>query len=147
MDVLTPDQRRRCMTRIKARNTKPEVVLRKQLFALGFRYRLHDRALPGTPDIVFPKFHAAVFVHGCFWHGHECALFTVPATNTEFWMAKIGVNRARDAGAVRALRDLGWRVLTVWECTLRGREKLPLNILALRIARWLRGRRGLASVP
>ena len=147
MDVLTPEQRRRCMTRIKARNTKPEVLLRKALFALGFRYRLHDRRLPGTPDLVFPKFRAAVFVNGCFWHGHDCPLFVVPKTNTEFWLQKIGVNRARDKGAVSSLRRMGWRVLTVWECALRRPRQVPIAVVAARAARWLGSKRGLAAIP
>ena len=147
MDVLTPEQRRRCMTRIKARNTKPEVLLRKALFALGFRYRLHDRRLPGTPDLVFPKFRAAVFVNGCFWHGHDCPLFAVPQTNTDFWLQKIGATRARDKRAVSSLRRMGWRVLTVWECTLRRPTKVPVGAVATRAARWLSGTRGLGEIP
>ena len=147
MDVLTPEQRQRCMARIKGRNTKPEVVLRKALFSLGFRYRLHDKRLPGTPDLVFPKYHAVVFVHGCFWHGHECALFVVPATNTAFWMQKIAGNRSRDAKALHELRALGWRVLTAWECALRGRGRLPLDELARSIARWLRSKRHSSEIP
>jgi DNA mismatch endonuclease (patch repair protein) len=147
MDVLTPEQRQRCMARIKARNTKPEVLLRSALFARGLRYRLHQRSLPGTPDLVFPKFHAVVFIHGCFWHGHGCPLFVVPATNTEFWLNKIGVNRSRDEDARSALRDLRWRVLTVWECTLRGRKKLALDGLAGKIERWLCGGSPLSEIP
>ena len=147
MDVLTPEQRQRCMARIKGRNTKPEVVVRKALFSLGFRYRLHDKRLPGTPDLVFPKYHAVVFVHGCFWHGHGCKLFVVPATNTAFWMQKIAGNRSRDARALHELRALGWRVLTVWECALRGRERLPLDEVARNIARWLRSQRQRGAIP
>ena len=135
------------MARIKGRNTKPEVVLRKALFSLGFRYRLHDKRLPGTPDLVFPKYHAVVFVNGCFWHGHECALFVVPATNTSFWIKKIAGNRSRDGKALQELRALGWRVTTVWECALRGREKSPLDALAGSIARWLRSQRPNSEIP
>ena len=147
MDVLTPEQRQRCMAKIKGRNTKPEVVLRKALFSLGFRYRLHDKRLPGTPDLVFPKYHAVVFVHGCFWHGHECNLFVVPATNTEFWVNKIAGNQSRDGKAVQELRALGWRVRTVWECAMRGREKSPLDELARSIAGWLRSPRQSSEIP
>ena len=147
MDVLTPEQRQRCMARIKARNTTPEVLLRKALFARGLRYRLHQRRLPGTPDLVFPKFHAVVFIHGCFWHGHGCHLFVVPATNTDFWINKIGVNRSRDEDARRTLGVLHWRVLTVWECALRGRERLPLDVLVAKIERWLDGRSPLGEIP
>lgn len=135
------------MARIKGRNTKPEVVLRKALFALGLRYRLHQRRLPGTPDLVFHKYHAVVFIHGCFWHGHGCHLFVVPATNTAFWMDKIGVNRSRDEHARGALQDQGWRVLTVWECALRGRKRLPVEGLAKSIAAWLQSNRDSAEVP
>jgi DNA mismatch endonuclease (patch repair protein) len=135
------------MVRIRGQNTKPEVVLRKALFSLGLRYRLHQKRLPGTPDLVFPKYHAVVFIHGCFWHGHRCKLFVVPATNTKFWLQKIGGNRVRDEHTVGALRGMGWRVMTVWECAMRGRDRLPLEQLALRIARWLGGTKGIGEVP
>jgi len=135
------------MARITGRNTKPEVVLRKALFSLGLRYRLHQKGLPGTPDLVFAKYHAVVFIHGCFWHGHGCRLFVVPATNTTFWLKKIGENRSRDERTNAALRGLGWRVMTVWECALRGRDKLPLDVVVLRVARWLRGKHVLGKLP
>jgi DNA mismatch endonuclease (patch repair protein) len=147
MDVLTPEQRRRCMAKIGGRNTKPEIVLRKALFAAGFRYRLHQRELPGTPDLVFPKYRATVFVHGCFWHGHGCALFVAPETNREFWLKKIAGNRARDERAVAALGESGWRVMTVWECGLRGRNRLPVEKLAARIAKWLKARTRVGELP
>lgn len=147
MDVLTAEQRRKCMSRIKARNTQPEVLLRKALWRRGFRYRLHDRSLPGTPDFVFPKFRAVVFVHGCFWHGHDCLLFVVPATNTEFWMGKISGNRDRDRRALEALRDAGWRVCTVWECALRGPDRSSVDDVADRIAGWLGSRRNVLALP
>ena len=147
MDVLTAEQRRRCMARIKSRNTKPEVLLRKALWHRGFRYRLHDRSLPGTPDMVFPQYQAVVFVHGCFWHGHGCALFVVPSTNTEFWLGKIGGNRERDARALDALRTAGWRVFTVWECALRGPERSSVDAVAECVAGWLRSRRVSAVLP
>jgi DNA mismatch endonuclease (patch repair protein) len=107
------------MANVKSRNTKPEIVLRRALFSRGLRYRLHVKRLPGTPDLVFPKYRAVVFVHGCFWHGHDCRLFVVPATNREFWVQKIDGNRSRDEQAIRALRGMGWRVMTVWECAVR----------------------------
>jgi DNA mismatch endonuclease (patch repair protein) len=121
MDVLTPEQRRLCMARTSSRNTKPEIVLRKTLFSLGLRYSLHQKCLPGTPDLIFPKYHAVVFIHGCFWHRHQRRLFIVPATNTSFWMQKIGGSRSRDEQTTAAL---GWRVMTVWECALRGPDRL-----------------------
>src|ERR1022692_4519044 len=147
MDVLTPEQRRRCMVRIRGQNTKPEVVLRKALFSLGLRYRLHQKRLPGTPDLVFPKYHAVVFIHGCFWHGHQCKLFVVPATNTEFWLQKIDGNRSRDERVMGELRSLGWRAMTVWECALRGTDRAPIEELARRVERWLASRRMSGEIP
>jgi DNA mismatch endonuclease, patch repair protein len=123
-DVLTPAQRRLNMSRIRGKDTKPELVLRRGLHARGLRYRLHGRKLPGRPDIVFPRHRAVILVHGCFWHGHGCALSTLPATRREFWSSKISGTVVRDAQAARALTAAGWRVLTVWECALRGRGRL-----------------------
>lgn len=125
MDVLTTEQRRFNMSRIRGRDTAPELLIRHALHAEGFRYRLHDRKLPGRPDLVFPKYRAVIFVHGCFWHGHGCHLFKWPATRHAFWEAKISRNRERDEGAIRALRENGWRVLTIWECALKGSSRLP----------------------
>jgi len=124
-DVHTPLQRSFNMSRIRGADTKPELVLRRGLHAHGLRYRLHVRELPGTPDIVFASHKVAVFVHGCFWHGHECDMFRWPATRADFWRAKIGSNRQRDEHALKALRSAGWRTLVVWECALRGSRKLP----------------------
>lgn len=147
MDVLTPEERQRCMSKIRGQNTKPEIMLRKALFALGFRYRLHERKLPGTPDLVFPKYHAAVFVHGCFWHGHGCPLFVIPKTNREFWETKIDGNRARDERAVGALCASGWRVMTVWECALRGSGRVSPETLAARVAKWLGAKKRITEFP
>lgn len=129
-DRLTPEQRRLNMSRIRAKNTAPEWTIRRLLHSRGFRYQLHRRDLPGKPDLVFPRFRTAVFVHGCFWHGHACSLFRMPATRTEFWSAKIAVNRERDAAAMTSLKDLGWRSLWIWECALKGRGRLTENRLA-----------------
>ena len=107
------------MKRVKRADTKPEVTLRKALHRLGFRYVVGDKRLPGTPDLVLPKYRAAVFVHGCFWHGHECRQGRTPTSNVDYWGPKIVANRARDARKEQALLDLGWRVFTVWECQLR----------------------------
>lgn len=120
MDRLTPEQRHLNMSRVKARDTKPELLLRRSLHAAGLRYRLHCGNLPGRPDLVFRGRRAVVFVHGCFWHGHDCRMFRLPATRPDFWRAKIEGNRARDARSHAALRAAGWRVLTIWECALRG---------------------------
>jgi DNA mismatch endonuclease, patch repair protein len=119
-DVLTAEQRRLNMSRIRGRDTKPEMLIRRGLHARGLRYRLHDRSLPGRPDLVFPKYHAAVFIHGCFWHAHDCTLSKLPATRQDFWKKKLEGNAARDCTAIEALRAAGWRVLVIWECALRG---------------------------
>lgn len=123
-DVLTPQQRQYNMSRIRGGDTKPEMMIRRGLHARGLRYRLHDRKLPGRPDLVFPRHHAVVLVHGCFWHGHSCVLFRLPATRSEFWAEKIAKNRQRDNKVHASLRAAGWRVLTIWECSLKGGVKL-----------------------
>lgn len=133
VDRLTPDQRRLNMSRVRAKDTRPEMTVRRLLHSLGFRFRLHRRDLPGRPDIVLPRYRAAIFVHGCFWHGHDCSLFRMPATRTEFWAAKIAANRRRDGDAVSGLRDAGWRSLLIWECALRGRGRLSAETLTDRI--------------
>jgi DNA mismatch endonuclease (patch repair protein) len=120
MDRLTPVQRHRCMSAIHAKNTKPELLVRRFLFSRGFRYRLNDPHLPGHPDIVLRKYRTVVFVNGCFWHGHEgCDNFRQPQTNTEFWQAKITRNAERDKAEQRALAAFGWHCVTVWECQLK----------------------------
>lgn len=124
------------MSGIRGKNTKPELMIRKALHARGFRYRLHCD-LPGKPDICLPKHRAVIFVHGCFWHGHGCHLFKWPKTRPEFWEAKIERNRQADVEAEAKLLDAGWRVGTVWECALRGRERLSLEELTTRCAGWL----------
>jgi DNA mismatch endonuclease (patch repair protein) len=118
MDVLTPDQRRLNMSRIRGRDTKPEMVLRRGLHALGLRFRLHVRDLPGRPDLVFPGHRVVVFVHGCFWHAHNCPKFRLPSTRREFWTQKLLSNVERDRRAKIELLTRGWRVLVVWECSL-----------------------------
>lgn len=138
-DPLTPEQRSYCMSRIRGTDTRPELILRRGLHALGFRFRLHDRKLPGTPDLILPKHHAVIWVHGCFWHGHDCPLFRLPATRTEFWSAKIAANQQRDARALTAAQDTGWRTLVLWECALRGRGKLPLDEMLAQARGWLLG--------
>lgn len=118
-DRMTPEQRARTMARVKGKDTKPEMRVRRALHAAGFRYRLHDKRLPGRPDLVLPRLSTAVFVHGCFWHGHDCPKGRRrPASNTEFWNAKLDRNKARDAAAVAALVAAGRHVETIWECRL-----------------------------
>ena len=108
------------MSRIRNKNTRPELAVRKFLHAAGFRYRLHDKNLPGKPDIVLPKYRTVIFVHGCFWHGHrDCRYFVVPKTRTDWWLNKINSNIEKDADAAATLRDMGWRVLEIWECGLK----------------------------
>lgn len=124
-DRLTPEQRHFNMTQIRGKNTKPEIIVRKALHAMGFRFRLHRGDLPGRPDIVLPKWRTIIFVHGCFWHGHDCRLFRWPATQVEFWQTKITANRNRDQVTTVRLTANGWRVVTVWECAIKGKWKLP----------------------
>ena len=117
---MTPEQRFKCMSHNRAQNTGPELALRHALWDLGFRYRVNDKRLPGTPDIVLPKYRTVIFVHGCFWHGHkDCKNATTPKTNTEFWMAKITRNQQRDQEVWRQLEAKGWAVIIVWECQLK----------------------------
>lgn len=117
---MTPEQRFKCMSHNRAKNTGPELSLRHALWHQGFRYRINDKSLPGRPDIVLPKYRTAIFVHGCFWHGHkDCKYYTVPKTNTEFWMAKVARNQERDQEVWRKLEAKGWSVIIVWECQLK----------------------------
>lgn len=127
------------MAGIGPANTKPELLLRRGLHALGYRYRLHDRRLPGKPDLVFPGRRAVIFVNGCFWHGHDCHLFRWPSTRSEFWQAKISGNVARDSRVRALLSAAGWRIADVWECTLKGRERLPLDEVLGRCVAFLEG--------
>lgn len=140
-DIVSADVRSRMMSGIRGKNTRPELALRHALHSLGFRYRINDRLLPGKPDIVLPRWRAAVFVHGCFWHGHDCGLYKVPATNPEFWLRKVEDNQGRDARAQTRLREMGWRVATVWECAMRGKEKRAPAKVAAVVSDWLRSER------
>ncbi len=124
------------MSGIRGKNTKPELMIRKALHARGFRYRLHCK-LPGKPDLCLPKCRAAIFVHGCFWHGHHCHLFKWPSTRPEFWREKIARNRAVDAAAEKELWAEGWRVATVWECALKGKTRLQLGDITDSLSEWL----------
>ncbi|MBZ9725554.1 very short patch repair endonuclease [Mesorhizobium sp. CO1-1-11] len=140
MDVHSPSQRSFNMSRIRSAHTKPELMLRRGLFRRGFRYRLHVATLPGKPDLVFPQWQAVVQMHGCFWHGHEnCVRFNPPTSAKKFWQDKIFRNRARDRECERLLNEKGWRVLTVWECALVGRRRLPFEQILDACADFLRG--------
>jgi DNA mismatch endonuclease, patch repair protein len=127
-DVVDKATRSRMMAGIKGKNTKPEVALRRGLHKLGFRFRLHAKHLPGKPDLVFPKFGSVIFVQGCFWHGHECAVFKWPKSNRQFWKKKIEGNRVRDSKNYKLLKLSGWRVLEVWECQLKGQQSLESSV-------------------
>ena len=119
MDRLTPDRRRWLMSRVRNKNTGPELLVRRVVFGLGYRYRLHASGLPGHPDIVFPSKKKVIFVHGCFWHRHTgCRLASMPATRVDFWRPKLSANRRRDRQAVAKLRLMGWDVLVIWGCEL-----------------------------
>jgi len=139
MDVLSPEQRRKNMIRIRGKNTAPEMLLRRELHAAGLRFRLHPRTLPGRPDMIFPRYKTAVLVNGCFWHGHDCTLFKLPETRRDFWSAKIAGNRARDRRNQTALLNQGWRVLTVWECALKGRNRKPMSDVIAACSAFIRG--------
>ena len=119
MDDLTKEQRHKNMSNIRSKNTKPEEKVRKDLFSRGFRYRKNVRSLPGCPDIVLPKYHTVIFVNGCFWHKHDCGRFVWPSSNQEYWVPKINRNVERDQINQAELRKMGWRVLVVWECSLK----------------------------
>ena len=133
-DVHTPEQRSRNMAAIRGKDTKPEIVVRTALHAIGYRFRLHRRDLPGTPDIVLPKYRTVIFVHGCFWHSHACRFGRVtPATRSEFWSDKRARTTERDQRKIQALEAEGWHALTIWECETRESEALSR---LLRVAWW-----------
>ena len=136
-DIVDKETRSRMMSGIRSVNTKPEHQIRQMLHGAGFRFRLHVKDLPGKPDIVLPKYKAVIFVNGCFWHGHNCHLFKLPATRREFWENKIARNAINDAVAIEKLLKAGWRIASVWECALRGRDKLKSDVILSRLAVWL----------
>ncbi len=121
MDIFDKETRHRCMSHIRNKDTKPELIVRKYLFARGYRYRKNCCRLPGTPDIVMRKYGVVIFIHGCFWHGHEDS--HIPKTNTEFWRRKIERNRKRDADNKEKLKQMGWSVMTIWECQLKPAQR------------------------
>lgn len=138
MDTIGKAERSRVMSRIRGRNTGPEMAVRRALFDAGLRYRLHRRDLPGSPDIVMAGRRIAIFVHGCFWHRHRgCSYATQPKTNAAFWKSKLRRNQERDQSAVKQLRDNGWRVLTVWECSIK--RRVSEETLQERLVDWVNG--------
>lgn len=137
-DIVDAATRSRMMSGIRGKDTKIELLIRRGLHARGFRYRLHERALPGRPDLSFSSRKAAILIHGCYWHGHDCHLFKLPSSNTEFWFSKIQANRARDVKSIAALHELGWRVGVIWECALRGRADEEVALILNTVECWLR---------
>lgn len=138
-DVVDKATRSRMMSGIRGKDTKPEKLIRSALHARGYRFRIHRKDLPGKPDVVLPKYRVAIFVHGCFWHQHECHLFKWPKTRASFWKRKIQGNRERDAKVLEALFGLGWRVAVVWECALKGRDSVPIDVLTEELSEWIEG--------
>ncbi|MHB8422341.1 MAG: very short patch repair endonuclease [Leptospirales bacterium] len=147
VDIVDKATRSRMMRGIRSENTKPEIFIRKGLHREGFRYRLHDPKVTGHPDLVFPKYHAVLFIHGCFWHGHDCSLFRYPETRKKFWEEKIRRNRKRDADVRQILTDAGWRIGVVWECAMRGRRKMETADLIETLTDWLTGEENRIEVP
>lgn len=136
MDVHSPEQRRFNMSRIRGKDTRPEMMVRRWLWANGYRYRLHRKDLPGRPDIVLLKHRAIIFVHGCFWHRHGCQFTTTPESNREFWLAKFSENVNRDKRNISALLEQSWRVMVIWECSLQGKNAIS-KLVAEQIAEFL----------
>lgn len=139
-DVVDRATRSRMMAGISGRNTTAELLIRSLLHREGYRFRLHRKDLPAKPDIVLPKFHAVILINGCFWHGHRCHMFKWPKSNTTFWRTKILTNVKRDRRSISELGALGWRVMTVWECAMRGKAAMRPEVLVSRISRWLGSR-------
>lgn len=140
-DVVTPEVRSRMMSGIRSTNTRPELIIRRGLHGLGFRYRLHASNLPGKPDLVLPRYGAVIFVHGCFWHGHDCHLFKWPSSRIDFWKQKISRNRVVDARNEAGVAEKGWRYAIVWECAVKGRYRRSQNDVIRQCASWLRSRK------
>ena len=137
-DVVTKAMRSRMMSGIRSKNTKPELMIRHGLHSRGLRYRLHSKRIPGKPDLVFPKYRAVIMIHGCFWHGHDCQLFRYPSSRADFWYKKIERNRERDREIFTLLTSSNWRILTIWECSLKGTAKLPIDIIIDDTINWLK---------
>jgi len=136
-DVVDPRTRSRMMAGIQGKNTKQEVLVRSALHRRGFRFHKNDPKLPGKPDIVLPRHSAIIECNGCFWHMHSCALFRLPATNTEFWQQKLSHNRERDNKNLGKLHDAGWRTLVLWECALKGKDQQNFELVMERICKWI----------
>lgn len=144
-DKFDKQIRSRMMSGIKCKNTKPEIKIRKALYGKGFRYRLHDKKLPGKPDIILRKFNTVIFVHGCFWHGHNCQYFKWPKSNINFWQEKISKNKENDLQVIKKLDNLGFRICIIWECITRDKELFPEAMDLLR--KWLVGKDKYLEIP
>ena len=136
-DTVSPEKRSQVMARVGSKDTKPELLIRKGLHARGFRYRLHVKSLPGKPDLVFSRYKSVIQINGCFWHGHDCPRCRMPSSNTEYWNRKIARNMERDISNRQSLLDMGWRVMTIWECALTGKRKLELHKIIDMTCDWL----------
>jgi len=147
MGTVDEKTRSRIMARVGHRDTGPEILLRSALHKAGFRYRLHAGDLPGRPDLVFPRFRAVIFIHGCFWHFHGCPRSTVPKSRREYWKAKFETNRTRDKRSVELLKERGWRALVVWECALVGKRLVSLDETVERVQSWLMGDGEFRQIP
>jgi DNA mismatch endonuclease, patch repair protein len=147
MDTVDTLTRSRIMSCVGQRDTGAEMLLRAALHRIGLRYRLHDRSLPGSPDLVFPRFSSVVFVHGCYWHSHGCYRSTIPKSRRQFWIDKFHANRIRDERALKCLVDRDWRVLTVWECALRGKTAKPSSAVARAVKTWLDSSKQIGEIP
>ncbi len=145
-DVHSPATRSRNMSAIRGKDTKPEMLIRRALHARGFRFRLHNRALPGSPDLVLPKYRAAIFVHGCFWHRHNCPMFHWPSSREEFWREKLNANYERDERNTNLLLNAGWRVAVIWECSICGKHRKDLSAVVDVLSDWLASDRHFLTV-
>jgi DNA mismatch endonuclease, patch repair protein len=145
-DIVDKVTRSRMMAGIGPKNTKPELMIRRELHRLGYRYRLHYSQLPGKPDLVLPKHRVIILINGCFWHGHQCHLFKWPSTRPEFWKNKIGRTVIRDAENLEKYANSEWRVLTIWECALKGKNRLESPELIARVSDWIKGTYGRSEI-
>ncbi|HCC3245758.1 TPA: DNA mismatch endonuclease Vsr [Legionella pneumophila subsp. pneumophila] len=145
-DIVSKSKRKEMMAGIRNKNTRPEMIIRKELFARGYRYRLHRDELPGTPDLTLPKYNTVIFINGCFWHCHDCHLFKWPQTRKDFWETKILSNKTRDELNRKILLEAGWRILDIWECALKGKTKLEQVQLISEIESWLAGNSDYGSI-
>ena len=136
-DSVSKAKRSDIMARVGSKDTKPELLIRRGLHARGFRFRLHDRKLPGKPDMVFPRYRSVIHVNGCFWHGHSCRLYRFPKTNRVYWREKIRRNIERDSANVESLRAGGWRILKIWECCVKGKARQPVEKVLSSASEWL----------